>query len=83
VVVNEQGGTWSTDEASGSPIYRLNMGGTTDDTVAVLISMPFTWQASENETLGYVAIGNHQGNLTVNPAPKDKELAKRNIEVRV
>ncbi|OOE78147.1 hypothetical protein BZG72_15845 [Salinivibrio sp. PR6] len=83
VVVNEQGGTWSTDEASGGPIFRLNMGGTTDDTVAVLISIPFTWQASENETLGYVAIGNHQGNLTVNPAPKDKELAKRNIEVRV
>ncbi|OOE85601.1 hypothetical protein BZG73_08225 [Salinivibrio siamensis] len=83
VVVNEQGGIWSTDEASGSPIYRLNMGGTTDDTVAVLISMPFAWQASENETLGYVAIGNYQGNLTVNPAPKDKELAKRTIDVRI
>ncbi|ODP97660.1 T6SS effector BTH_I2691 family protein [Salinivibrio sp. SS2] len=83
VVVNERGGTWSTDEASGSPIYRLNMGGTTDDTVAVLVSMPFAWQVTENETLGYVAIGNHQGDLTVNPAPKDKELAKRTIEVRI
>ncbi|OOF32659.1 T6SS effector BTH_I2691 family protein [Salinivibrio costicola] len=83
LVVNEQGGTWSTDEESGSPIYRLNMGGTTDDTVAVLVSMPFAWQASESETLGYVAIGNHQGNLTVNLAPKDKELAKRTIEVRI
>jgi hypothetical protein len=83
VVVNEQGGTWSIDEASGSPIYRLNMGGTTDDTVAVLVSMPFAWQASECETLGYVAVGSHQGELTVNPLPKDKKLAKRTIEVRV
>ncbi|QIR07483.1 hypothetical protein [Salinivibrio costicola] len=83
VVVNEQGGTWNIDEASGSPIYRLNIGGTTDDTVAVLISMPFAWQASEDETLGYVAIGNNRGDLLVTPAPKDKELAKRNIEVRV
>ncbi|OOE34864.1 hypothetical protein BZG05_06095 [Salinivibrio kushneri] len=83
VVVNEQGGTWSTDEASGSPIYRLNMGGTTDDTVAVLISMPFAWQASEDETLGYVAIGNNRGDVFVTPAPKDKKLAKRTIEVRV
>lgn len=83
VVVNEQGGTWSTDKTSGGPIYRLNMGGTTDDTVAVLVSMPFAWQASEKETLGYVAVGSHQGDLLVNPAPKDKKLAKRTIEVRV
>ncbi|OOF04081.1 hypothetical protein BZG80_08500 [Salinivibrio sp. MA440] len=83
VVVNEQGGTWSTDEASGSPIYRLNMGGATDDMVAVLVSMPFAWQASENEALGYVATGNHQGELTVNSAPRDKKFAKRTIEVRV
>lgn len=83
VVINEQGGIWSTDKTSGSPIYRLNIGGTTDDTVAVLVSMPFAWQASENEALGYVAVGSHQGDLNVNPAPKDKKLAKRTIEVRV
>ncbi|OOF25670.1 hypothetical protein BZJ19_08540 [Salinivibrio proteolyticus] len=83
VLVNELCGTWSKDKVSGSLIYRLDLGGTTDDTVAVLVSMPFAWQASENKTLGYVAIGNHQGDLTVNPAPKDKELAKRTIEVRI
>ncbi len=83
VVVNEQGGIWSKDKASGSLIYRLDLGGTTDDTVAVLVSMPFAWQASEDEMLGYVAVGNHQGDLTVNSAPRDKKFAKRTIEVRI
>ncbi|OOF25485.1 hypothetical protein [Salinivibrio sp. IB872] len=83
VMVNEEQGSWSKDKASGSPIYRLNIGGSTDDTVAVLVSMPFAWQASEDETLGYVAIGNNRGDLLVTPAPKDKELAKRTIEVSV
>lgn len=83
VVVNELRGTWSKEKISGNPIYRLNIGGSTDDTVAVLVSIPFAWQASETETLGYVAVGSHQGELTVNPAPKDKELAKRTIEVRI
>jgi hypothetical protein len=83
VVVNELRGTWSKDKVSGSLIYRLDLGGTTDDTVAVLVSMPFAWQASDDDILGYVAIGHYQGDLTVNPAPKHKELAKRTIEVRV
>ncbi|OOE65134.1 hypothetical protein BZG20_13585 [Salinivibrio sp. IB868] len=83
VVVNEQRGTWSKEKISGNPIYRLDIGGSTNDTVAVLVSMPFAWQVSESEMLGYVAVGSHQGELTVNPAPKDKKLGNRNIEVRV
>ncbi|MFA0144432.1 hypothetical protein AB4430_22140 [Vibrio kanaloae] len=57
------------------------MGGSTDDTIAVLVSMPFNWQADEKQQLGYVATGRRQGDLTVEPAPK--EFATRTIEVRI
>ncbi|MFA0144434.1 hypothetical protein AB4430_22150, partial [Vibrio kanaloae] len=82
VMINEQNGTWSQDKEEGSPIiYRLNLGGTTDDTIAVLVSMPFNWRADEKQRLGYVATGSSQGDLTVEPAPK--EFATRIIEVRI
>ena len=57
------------------------MGGTTDDTIAVLASMPFNWRADKKQRLGYVATGSSQGDLTVEPAPK--EFATRLIEVRI
>ncbi|TMX36341.1 hypothetical protein [Vibrio sp. Hep-1b-8] len=57
------------------------MGGTTDDTITVLVSMPFSWQASKRQQLGYVASGKKQGDLTVEPAPK--EFGTRLIEVRI
>ena len=57
------------------------MGGSTDDTITVLVTMPFNWQADEESRLGYVATGSSQGDLTVEPAPK--EFATRIIEVRV
>ncbi|PMM06375.1 hypothetical protein BCT63_06535 [Vibrio kanaloae] len=82
VMLNEQNGTWSQAQEEASPIiYRLDLGGTTDDTIAVLVSMPFNWQADEKQQLGYVATGRRQGDLTVEPAPK--EFATRTIEVRI
>jgi len=57
VVVNEQNGIWSKDE-TGNPIYRLDLGGTTRDSITILVNMPFNWQASEYEQLGYIASGN-------------------------
>ncbi len=82
VMVNEQNGTWSQDREESSPIiYRLDLGGSTDDTITVLVSMPFNWQADEHQQLGYVASGNSQGDLTIEPAPK--EFATRTIEVRI
>ncbi|MCW8335325.1 hypothetical protein [Vibrio paucivorans] len=57
------------------------MGGSTDDTIAVLVSLPFNWQAGEEQRLDYVATGSSQGDLTVEPAPK--EFATRIIEVRI
>ena len=43
--------------------------------------MPFNWQADERQRLGYVATGGRQGDLTVEPAPK--EFATRLIKVRI
>ncbi|RTZ17957.1 hypothetical protein EJ063_03985 [Vibrio aquaticus] len=57
------------------------MSATTDDTIAVLVSMPFNWQADEDQRLGYVAPSSSQGDLTVEPAPK--EFATRILEVRI
>ncbi|WP_414932885.1 hypothetical protein [Vibrio europaeus] len=57
------------------------MGGSTDDTIAVLVSMPVNWQADEKQRLGYVAIGSSQGDLTVEATPE--EFATRIIEVRI
>ncbi|MGD8109963.1 T6SS effector BTH_I2691 family protein [Vibrio sp. TRT 17S01] len=82
VMINEQNGTWSQDKKDGSPvIYRLDLGGSTDDTITVLVRMPFNWQADEEQRLGYVTTGSSQGDLTVEPAPK--EFATRIIEVRI
>lgn len=79
VLINEQAGVWVKDE-QGNPIYRLNLSGTTQDTVAVLVVMPFNWHASEDQQLGYLASGNSQGDLNVKPA--SKQFATRTIEVR-
>ncbi|WP_414932887.1 hypothetical protein [Vibrio europaeus] len=57
------------------------MGGSTDDTITVLVSMPFNWQADEEQRLGYVATGSSQGSLVVEPAPK--EFASRTVEERL
>ncbi len=43
--------------------------------------MPFNWQVSGHEQLGYIASGNSDGDLAVSPAPK--EFATRIIEVGV
>ncbi|MGY5612311.1 hypothetical protein [Vibrio brasiliensis] len=43
--------------------------------------MPFNWQASKHQQLGYIASGKKQGDLTVEPAPK--EFGTRIIEVRI
>ena len=79
VMVNEQNGVWSKDE-TGNPVYRLDLGGTTRDTITILVNMPFNWQASEYEQLGYIASGNSQGELLISPSLK--EFATRMIEVR-
>ncbi|MEF1286180.1 hypothetical protein QTN94_20420, partial [Vibrio sp. M250220] len=80
VMLNEQNGTWSQKKEEGSPVtYRLDLGGSTDDTITVLVSMPFNWQASKHQQLGYIASGKKQGDLTVEPAPK--EFGTRLIEV--
>ncbi|MGY5612313.1 T6SS effector BTH_I2691 family protein [Vibrio brasiliensis] len=82
VMLNEQNGTWSPKKEEGSPVtYRLDLGGSTDDTITVLVSMPFNWQASKHQQLGYIASGKKQGDLTVEPAPK--EFGTRIIEVRI
>ncbi|MEF1257233.1 hypothetical protein QTN95_20700 [Vibrio sp. M260112] len=51
------------------------------DTITILFSMPFNWQASKHQQLGYIASGRKQGDLTVEPAPK--EFGTRIIEVRI
>ena len=79
VVINEQNGVWSKDE-TGNPVYRLDLAGTTKDSITVFISLPFNWQASEHEPLGYIASGNSQGELVISPSLK--EFATRMIEVR-
>ncbi|MEF1285773.1 hypothetical protein QTN94_18040 [Vibrio sp. M250220] len=43
--------------------------------------MPFNWRASTHQQLGYVATGNHQGDLTVEPVPR--EFGTRLSEVRI
>ncbi|MDD9174133.1 hypothetical protein PVK63_04555 [Aliivibrio sp. S2TY2] len=58
----------------------LNLGGTTKDSTTVFISLPFNWQASEHDMLGYIASGNSQGELVISPSLK--EFATRMIEVR-
>ena len=61
-------------------ICLLNLGGTTKDSTTVFISLPFNWQASEHDMLGYIASGNSQGELLISPSLK--EFATRMIEVR-
>ena len=61
-------------------ICLLNLGGITKDSTTVFISLPFNWQASEHEKLGYIASGNSQGELVIFPSLK--EFATRMIEVR-
>ncbi|WP_394134740.1 hypothetical protein [Aliivibrio fischeri] len=61
-------------------ICLLNLGGTTKDSTTVFISLPFNWQASDHDMLGYIASGNSQGELDTSPS--SKEFATRMIEVR-
>ncbi|OCH14603.1 hypothetical protein [Aliivibrio sp. 1S128] len=79
VVVNGHNGIWSKDEM-GNPVYRLDLGGAIKDNITVFINLPFNWQASEHEKLGYIASGNSQGELVISPSLK--EFATRMIEVR-
>ncbi len=79
VILNEQNGTWSQDKETANPIYSLNLGGTIDDTISVLVTIPFNWQVSDHEQLGYVASGCSEGDLAVSPA--QREFATRIIEV--
>ncbi|MEZ9624528.1 T6SS effector BTH_I2691 family protein [Aliivibrio fischeri] len=80
VVVNEQNGFWSKDE-TGNPVYRLDLAGTTKDSITVFISLPFNWQASEHEKLGYIASGNSQGELVISPAFKESSIRTINVDV--
>ncbi|AZL86981.1 hypothetical protein EIJ81_22200 [Aliivibrio salmonicida] len=73
VFVNEQNGIWSKD-GTGNPVYRLDLGGTTKDSITAFISLPFNWQASDHDQLGYIASGNSQGELVILPARKDNVI---------
>ncbi len=80
VLVNEQNGIWSKDDM-GNPIYQLDLGGTIRDTITILVNMPFNWQASEHEQLGYTASGSGQGELVILPARKDNVIHTIKVEV--
>ncbi|OCH47965.1 hypothetical protein [Aliivibrio fischeri] len=80
VVENEQNGIWSKDEM-GNPVYRLDLGGTTKDSITVFISLPFNWQASEHDMLGYIVSGNSQGELDISPAFKESSIKTINVDV--
>ncbi|MDD9156316.1 hypothetical protein PVK64_08965 [Aliivibrio sp. S4TY2] len=80
VIVNEQNGIWSKGE-TGNPVYRLDLGGTTKDSTTAFISLPFNWQASEHEQLGYTASGSSQGELVILPARKDNVIRTIKVEV--
>nr|VVV05850.1 hypothetical protein AW0309160_03333 [Aliivibrio wodanis] len=80
VVVNEQNCIWSKDE-TGNPIYRLDLGGTTRDSITILVNMPFNWQASEHDVLGYISSGNSQGELVILLARKDNITRTIKVEV--
>ena len=80
VMVNEQNGIWSKGE-TGNPVYRLDLGGAIKDNITVFISLPFNWQASEHEKLGYIASGNSQGELVISPAFKESSIRTINVDV--
>ena len=80
VMVNEQNGIWSKDE-TGNSVYRLDLGGTTKDSTTVFISLPFNWQASEHDMLGYIASGSSKGELVILPARKDNVIRTIKVEV--
>ena len=79
-MVNEQNGIWSKDE-TGNSVYRLDLGGTTKDSTTVFISLPFNWQASEHDMLGYIASGSSKGELVILPARKDNVIRTIKVEV--
>jgi hypothetical protein len=62
-------------------ICLLNLGGTTKDSITVFISLPFNWQASEHDMLGYIASGNSQGELDISPAFKESSIRTINVDV--
>ncbi|OCH14331.1 hypothetical protein [Aliivibrio sp. 1S128] len=62
-------------------ICLLNLDGTTKDSITVFISLPFNWQASEHEKLGYIASGNNQRELIVSGARKDNVTRTIKVEV--
>ena len=62
-------------------ICLLNLGGTTKDSTTVFISLPFNWQASEHDMLGYIASGNSQGELVISPAFKESSIRTINVDV--
>ena len=62
-------------------ICLLNLGGTTKDSTTAFISLPFNWQASEHEQLGYTASGSSQGELVILPARKDNVIRTIKVEV--
>ncbi|WP_375320788.1 hypothetical protein [Aliivibrio logei] len=80
VVVNEQNGIWSKDE-TGNPVYRLDLAGTIKDSITLFIDLPFNWQTSEHDQLGYIASGNNQGELVVSAAQKDNITRTIKVEV--
>lgn len=80
VMVNEQNGIWSKDE-TGNSVYRLDLGGTTKDSTTVFISLPFNWQASEHDMLGYIASGSSKGELVILPTRKDNVIRTIKVEV--
>ncbi|MGR6838989.1 hypothetical protein ACU5DF_07665 [Aliivibrio wodanis] len=61
-------------------IYLLDLGVIIRDSIVVCISLPFNWQVSEHDQLGYIASGNSHCELLISPSLKG--FAIRMIEVR-
>ena len=62
-------------------IYLLNLDGTTKDSITVFINLPFNWQASEHDMLGYIVSGSSKGELVILPARKDNVIRTIKVEV--
>ncbi|OCH14323.1 hypothetical protein A6E05_19255 [Aliivibrio sp. 1S165] len=62
-------------------ICLLNLAGTIKDSITLFIDLPFNWQTSEHDQLGYIASGNNQGELVVSAAQKDNITRTIKVEV--
>ena len=79
LMLNEQQGHWHIDE-QGNPVYQLVAAGGLDDTITVLIAMPYNMHITEPDGLTYIASGS-RGELNVLPMEEPNEFATRNVLV--